>query len=1000
MKRSLVALALILLASVALATPPNTPTLDGRPIEYDGGDLRGTFEGDSDWGSDGTLTNLYVTWDATYLYVALQAWQANNNKLVVLLDVDPDADIPTGATTTVNWTGNAEGYLAWNGYGWIDGSGTFGLDYMIASEGFYNNVIRVLYDGEEEPDSENTESLFDQGNGTNPVGSPVDMASLNDASPCLQKGFEARIPWSVLYEGGRWGEVLPGETVPRDATIRILAGIHNNNAASTFSSPDTIPNQTGGDYDAGILTAIDYIDIVVDSMGDGIPDMLAGDFNAPYLRSGSAAVGSSTVFLGFNEPVTLASVENTANWSINGVAPVSAAASGVQGAQLTLAAPIASADMIHVRADGVEDLALNTRVTDFCLYPASDGIALPVNVTFVVNTNSGMGISASHTRPTGFFVNGGALPLEWGYPPYENMPLAPIPGSNGWASATVTFPAGSPSELFYKYSGRINGTNNYEAIRLTDYADAARPLTLNDDGTPITVVDYLGAAAHPLRSPGDTNVPTAHRRLFEDVRRGDAGVRHNREILFQLDLSMRNTNNISRVMVLGSDPLRGFNWAGILDNPAYNDYPGSVYLTWAAGGIELVDDGTLGDEVAGDGIYSRLWAFSTNGLDSVKEPGTPHSLVGGAASVWFPEEIPGTQPFEGHTRWTSRRSPRSLIYKYYVFTTGNNHYDSPGYNLDYYVVDPDDTAQIVLAPWIWDNDAIPPRPPENAPIPLGVTLAGTTATVQFDNLATEAAHGVLISTNLRDGFDNYGHRAVMGDLIGDRREWSATIAQATGPTEFYAPYAGLEPDPTPIYWEPNVNIPTEETTVRIYFNQFQSNLRGMRTMNLTGNFKDPEWDEGQPMTFTGDGTWMTDVVLPATNSGSGVAFKPRGGPTFAWLDGGDYQFVRGSGGVTMDPLPPVPGEPFTITLDAAGTPLAAAADIYLHMGFDGWQNVQDPRPAMTNISGTVWEYTFDLSEDYSVSVDWVFTTTATGFSGSWYSNGDWHAFMAPYFNAP
>ena len=154
--------------------------------------------------------------------------------------------------------------------------------------------------------------------------------------------------------------------------------------------------------------------------------------------------------------------------------------------------------------------------------------------------------------------------------------------------------------------------------------------------------------------------------------------------------------------------------------------------------------------------------------------------------------------------------------------------------------------------------------------------------------------------------------------------------------------------------------------------------------------------DGQPMAFLGNGTWMTDVVLPAGTDGSGVKFKPRGGPTHEWLTGGDFQFIRGTGGVTMAPLPPVPGELFTITLDTTGTPLAAATNVSLHMGFDNWKDVQEsPRPAMTNTAGSTWEYAFTVSTNYSVSIDWVFTDGSI-----WYSSGNWHAFMEPYFSAP
>ncbi|MDD2240572.1 MAG: hypothetical protein PHI93_07925 [Kiritimatiellae bacterium] len=999
MNKALIFCGCVLLATWAWATPPNVPVLDGQPLEYDATDLRGSFVGPATWGANGTLSNLYVTWDATYLYIALQAWQADNNKLVVLIDVDPDAG--TGATTTTNWTSIEPSYIQYNDYGWTDGSGSFGLDYMLASEGFYNNAIRISYDGIALPSTNNTDSLFDAGNGATPIGTPVDMASVNNTTVCPHKGFEARIPWGVLYHTNRFGTVEPGETVPRGAALRLLAGIHNNDPASAWSSPDTIPNQAVADYTNGIVTAATYLDVLVDADTNGIPDMLSGDVNAPWIRTASAALGGSNIYVAFNEPVTPGSAANTMNWLVGtGFArPTSATAQCPQSVLLGLSEPL-STNYVPLISTGVEDAAANSRDVEFCLFPAESAIPQFVEVTFVVNTDSGMGSSASHATPSAFFVNGNALPLEWGYPPLGSTPLVPIPGSNGWASATVTFPPGTPADIFYKYSGRIDNTNTYEAIRLTEFADTARPLALSTNDSFITVRDYLGPAAAPLRNPGDTNEPTAHNRLYQDMRRGDAGVRVRRDILFQLDLSMRNTNDLTRVMVLGSDPLRGFNDTGETGGNPAQDYPdASVYVAWSNAGIQLVDDGTLGDAVAGDGIYSHLWAFSTNGIDAAIEPGDPYSLVGGRKSVYFPEEIPGTEPYLGNTWWQARRSPRSMIYKFFVLTAGNTSYQSPTHNLDYYVADPEGTAQIVLTPWVWDNENIPPPPPSNAPALTGVSLTGTTASVQFENVLTEGAHGVRISTNLLNNqFDDYGHRATPASTNGGVRQWSAAIAQASDAKEFYTPYAGPEPNPTPTYWEPNADIPVGATTVRVYFCQFLSNLSGKRSMTLTGTFRTPTWDEGQPMQFIGDGTWMTDIVLPASVDGAGVKFKPRGGPTNDWYTtGGDFQFVRGSGGVTMAPMPPVPGSPFTITLDAAGTPLAASSNIYLHMGFDNWQDELHPRPAMTNTAGTTWEYTFEVSSNYSHSIDFVFTDAA---GTTWYSEGNWHAFMAPYYNAP
>ncbi len=987
MKKILGFFSVLLWTSAAWATPANTPILDGRPVEYDSTDLRGTFQGASSWGANGTLSNLFITWDSSYVYIALQAWQASNNKLVVLLDVDPGAG--TGATTTTNWTNIDPSFIKYNDYGWADG-GAFGLDYMLASEGFYNNCIRVSYDGVEPPTTNNMESLFDSGNGSTPAGTPVDMTSVNDATACPHKGFEARIPWTNLYAGARFGTVEDGETVPRGASLRLLAGIHNNDPASAWSSPDTIPNQTVVDHTNGVLTTADYLDVAIDSDSNGLPDVIAGDVNAPYIRTAVGAIGGTSVYVAFNEAVTPASVENTAHWSVGGAAPVSAAAQGAYGVLLGLSSPIAT-NFLVLRSENVEDASANSRVTEFCLVPASSGISQAVTVTFQVNTNSGMGVSASHSRPTAFFLNGSSLPLEWGYPPFQTTPLSAIPGSNGWASASLIFPPGSPSELSYKYSGVIDGTNTYEAIRLTDFSSAARKLILDTNGAPMTVVDFLGAAAHPLRNPGDTNLPSAHNRLYSDVRRADAGVRVRREILFQLDLSMRRRDNLARVMVMGSDPLRGFNDTGDKTGNPAQDYPdASAFVDWDAAGIPLVDDGTCGDAVAEDGIYSRLWSFSTNGFDSAIETNAPYSLVGGRAADWL-NDIPGTEPYQGDLWWTARRSPRSFIYKFYVHTDGANHYESPSSNIEYYVLDPADASQIVLAPFVWDNESIPPPPPSNAPALTDVTLAGATATVLFENVLTEGAHGVRISTNLLgnvEGFADYGLRATRVSTNGGAAQWSASVPEISGVAEYYAPYAGLEPDPLPTYWTPSF-IPATATVWRLHYSQYKGDLKGKRAIAATGSFN--SWG-ATPMSFLGDGHWVADISLPDGVSGTAIEFKFRDGDT--WLGGGNLKAIRG-GPATWTPDQPVPDQLFAVTLDVADTPIAAATNINIHLGYDsGWAEAA-ARP-MTNTAGTVWEYSTVVPTNYSQSVNWVFNAQTNGSSATnWYSPADWKAFMTP-----
>ena len=281
---TLIAAVLVLLSTFSFADPPNAARLDGRPTEYDGTDLRGTFVGAATWGNDAVITNLYVTWDATNLYVALQAWE-NNNKMVVMLDVDPGNG--TGASTTTNWTGVTPDYVRYNDVGWqrsdAVGAVDFGLDYMFASEGFFHDILRITYDG----DALDTNAVAQVlgASGSDPHGGATDIVAREDNTACNLKGLEVRIPWSELYNTNRFGTVEAAEVIPRGATLRLFANIHNNDPNIAYSSPDTIPNQASpnSDYDNGLLTTDTYIDVPLDQDNDGIPHLAVGDVNVPYL---------------------------------------------------------------------------------------------------------------------------------------------------------------------------------------------------------------------------------------------------------------------------------------------------------------------------------------------------------------------------------------------------------------------------------------------------------------------------------------------------------------------------------------------------------------------------------------------------------------------------------------------------------------------------------------------------------------------------------------------
>jgi hypothetical protein len=100
--------------------------------------------------------------------------------------------------------------------------------------------------------------------------------------------------------------------------------------------------------------------------------------------------------------------------------------------------------------------------------------------------------------------------------------------------------------------------------------------------------------------------------------------------------------------------------------------------------------------------------------------------------------------------------------------------------------------------------------------------------------------------------------------------------------------------------------------------------------------------------------------------------------------------------VTISPQFPSDTDSVTITYNPTGRALAAAPQVYLHVGRNGFQNRITPRPAMT-LSGGKWTYTIPAWPG-TTQLNFVFTgNDESGSSQPWDNNGgqNWNFTVSP-----
>jgi hypothetical protein len=232
---------------------------------------------DSQWTSANEIDGIYVTWDSTYVYFALDG-KVTANSWLIYLDTDPGgAGGQTNLTAIDTWERGAiftaSGFKADWQYGCYQHQGQYD------SDGFWkitSATTSVAY-------SDSMLSAFDS------------MHNYGDAG-----GSELAIPWSVLYGLGEG-------RVPANCRMSIVASLCWDPEPSGVLGGDSAPSNTS----ASLPTIDKVYTFTVDTNGDGKPDL--PDKTAPTLVS-ATAVADTLVNVLFSERVEESSAEVAGNY--------------------------------------------------------------------------------------------------------------------------------------------------------------------------------------------------------------------------------------------------------------------------------------------------------------------------------------------------------------------------------------------------------------------------------------------------------------------------------------------------------------------------------------------------------------------------------------------------------------------------------------------------------------------------------------------------------------
>jgi hypothetical protein len=163
----------------------------------------------------------------------------------------------------------------------------------------------------------------------------------------------------------------------------------------------------------------------------------------------------------------------------------------------------------------------------------------------------------------------------------------------------------------------------------------------------------------------------------------------------------------------------------------------------------------------------------------------------------------------------------------------------------------------------------------------------------------------------------------------------------------------------PVTFQPSLPDNCPGSTLRIAYNSAGRNLSAANPVTASVRYVGAASSNDLVMSGTAGGLWSVTSAIPAGASSAVVTFK-SGGTTddnsgATWTIGIATCAVPAA--VSFNPPAPNGCVPVTITYTPNDGPLKNAAQVRIHVGFNGWQGVLTPDPVMT-AAGPSWTYTY------------------------------------------